>query len=539
MQSTLNPEQTNGGGQSISFPIIPKPLVGKDLHDAILSRVNYYMSHENLKKDVFLVQHMTPEMWVDIAVIAKFKGIAMLSASVEDVAEAMRKSDSVLVSADGLQIKPNIKVERKTLILRDIPSDADPEDVKAVFSHLEGNSAPTDFHSEVGDNWFVTFESEERCLEAHLSLASKSFNDQPIRSRIKSETVMRSFYQPKSVPAFSFPSTQATGEEDLYFDAATGQVYSRDPATGQYYLQPSRPFRPRTDRRGAPPGGDPRGLAKKQKKKRIQPPQPLQLGATHFPPLPTKQDLRDAGKADNSGYGDVNYRRIDFEQAYKVIAIVKGSSALSSRPAFLTDSPALLESCHIPHAAHTFSSEESAEVFVQVDQTPDKRGMSPFVSPMFVSVNTADFPPDFLLPPSAFAQPLPPKSASLAPVRTAKQVLTSGIRQAPPRAGPPLTSTPSPSPSPSPSSPPAPVPNPPATTTSSATNVNAPSVSTGAAAPVPLANKGGKAAKPSDKSQESRDTVPKTEEKKEVNSFKDVLLASPSKPAVEKRQTQE
>jgi hypothetical protein len=96
---------------------------------------------------------MNTDMWVPIEVIASFNGVKALHASVDQIASIMRGSEVVSVSSDGKMIRPNMKLERKTLILRDVSTIADAKDVSALFESSPESERPVELTSAPGDNW--------------------------------------------------------------------------------------------------------------------------------------------------------------------------------------------------------------------------------------------------------------------------------------------------------------------------------------------------------------------------------------------------
>lgn len=67
--------------------------------------------------------------------------------------------------------------------------------------------------SDVGDTWFVTMDSEDDALNTILALRGKTFQGKPIKARLKSENLLRSFFpvptaaevQPTAAVAASAP----------------------------------------------------------------------------------------------------------------------------------------------------------------------------------------------------------------------------------------------------------------------------------------------------------------------------------------------
>jgi hypothetical protein len=67
------------------------------------------------------------------------------------------------------RIKPSTINQRTTLILRNIPTDAERSLVEAL---LDGAKIPKilNLRSDVGNNWFATFETEEATKAALVAL---------------------------------------------------------------------------------------------------------------------------------------------------------------------------------------------------------------------------------------------------------------------------------------------------------------------------------------------------------------------------------
>ena len=61
---------------------------------------------------------------------------------------------------------------RYTIILRDIPSDAPEEEVREIFNY-ENCRPITSIRSEMGNNWFITMETEEDAKDTLLDLRIK------------------------------------------------------------------------------------------------------------------------------------------------------------------------------------------------------------------------------------------------------------------------------------------------------------------------------------------------------------------------------
>lgn len=70
---------------------------------------------------------MNSELYVPISVIADFKLVRALTTDRDLIVSVLRESTSVTVDETGMRVKPNISIQRNTIILRDIASDATAE----------------------------------------------------------------------------------------------------------------------------------------------------------------------------------------------------------------------------------------------------------------------------------------------------------------------------------------------------------------------------------------------------------------------------
>jgi la-related protein 4 len=95
--------------------------------EAVRKQIEYYFSKENLATDRFLLSQMDPEMFVPIATIANFKMITALTNDLDLIVNVMKASPSVIVNEATMTVKPNLKANRNTIILRDIPTGTSPQ----------------------------------------------------------------------------------------------------------------------------------------------------------------------------------------------------------------------------------------------------------------------------------------------------------------------------------------------------------------------------------------------------------------------------
>lgn len=206
-------------------------LEGEELVKAIRLQIEYYFSQQNLAADSYLVSQMNGDLFVPLSLVANFKNMKTLSMDLQLIADSVRDSDKVILDETpptGVIIKPNIKASRNTLILRDISSETKVEDVKAIFEKLEGCPVPTQVRGDINDTWFVTFDSENDCVDAHMKTLGVMFNEKPIKARVKSENLLRTFYTPGEVPP----------------PAGEGGVFPGQPGSPTYYGNPPIGFFP-------------------------------------------------------------------------------------------------------------------------------------------------------------------------------------------------------------------------------------------------------------------------------------------------------
>ena len=136
----------------------------------------------------------------------------------------------LILDADQRLVKPNFKIQRNTIILRDIAADipetvcfarrqsdasaptvlvnhaqprgdrrprtggtAAPQEVRAIFDGGDC-AAIKNIRADIGDTWFVSFESEADAINTLFVIRERTFRDQKVRAGIKSENLLRPTY---------------------------------------------------------------------------------------------------------------------------------------------------------------------------------------------------------------------------------------------------------------------------------------------------------------------------------------------------------
>jgi hypothetical protein len=88
-------------------------------------------------------------------------------------------------SSLGVPTHPLPLKERTTVIVRDIPETATPDQVLEAFS--SSDITPKSAHPDVGNTWYVTFETEDQAVAALSVTSNRTIAGAPIQGRLKSE----------------------------------------------------------------------------------------------------------------------------------------------------------------------------------------------------------------------------------------------------------------------------------------------------------------------------------------------------------------
>jgi hypothetical protein len=115
------------------------------------------------------------------------------------------------LTEDG--VRPAYKLAQHTIILRDVPSGTSSEVIQQIFPD-EYREKIKSIRSELNDTWyrkilyaeqpiaqrfffsrFLTFGSEEEARDAILSIQGAKLDGQPIRARLKTESMAKNYYK--------------------------------------------------------------------------------------------------------------------------------------------------------------------------------------------------------------------------------------------------------------------------------------------------------------------------------------------------------
>jgi la-related protein 4 len=253
----------------------------------IIKQVEYYLSPQNLRSDAFLVSKMDAQHYVSLNVIAEFKLLKNITEDLDLIKDALKKSNKVelKVNGDSTLVRPLTTSTRTTIVLRDIPSDVPEEEIKTIFPE---NASIKNMKPDIGNTWFITFETEEQCQAAFEHCREKEFRGSEVKARIKSESVSKTL------------TNETTQSQTITFQAQPIQVLQAYPFVQQYaYLPYPQEYpgqfvnggRGRGRGRGNRDKGNSQGQGRGEKAKQSAPQKPVAQPSvsspSDFPPLPS------------------------------------------------------------------------------------------------------------------------------------------------------------------------------------------------------------------------------------------------------------
>ena len=199
-----------------------QPLTHEELMGALRKQIEYYFSQENLMKDSYLLSLMNDSGYVPLTTIAGFRKVKDLSTNMDDILEALRSSQSVIVDEANLLIKPAFVFERKTIILRDVPADTTEEEVRALFNDL---ATVESVKAEFGNTWFVVVDSEKSAVSAVEALRHSTLHGAAVKARVKNESYLKNLMKMLNTNADGIPSefVVPAGTQPMMFMPYPGQ----------------------------------------------------------------------------------------------------------------------------------------------------------------------------------------------------------------------------------------------------------------------------------------------------------------------------
>jgi len=160
---------------------------------------------------------MNAQRYISLDAVLSLPSIKSLTDSRDVLVAAILPSQQLALDEARLMVRPtNLKVERVTIIVRDLPADYTIATIKDLFPTTPVVSASL----ELGNNWFVTFASEDACMAAALYLRSQTLGGKPFQFRVKSENLLNTYN----------PATEKQQQKQQQLIAGTGGDASAAPA---------------------------------------------------------------------------------------------------------------------------------------------------------------------------------------------------------------------------------------------------------------------------------------------------------------------
>jgi len=176
------------------------------ISNALVRQVEWYLGRSNLSTDYFLMQQMREDFFVQLGVLGNFPKMKRMLAGrdLAFLASVIRERSSELeLDASGTSVRPLFALKEKrrsVLMLRDVPSTLNIEEINALFS--SHSQQPESIRPDVGDTWFITFDSPDGAKAALEHIKDATLNGAPIKARVKMETIARTLAAaaPSSAP---------------------------------------------------------------------------------------------------------------------------------------------------------------------------------------------------------------------------------------------------------------------------------------------------------------------------------------------------
>jgi len=95
--------------------------LSEDSKDGLRRQVEFYFSTNNLCKDLFLRQHMDPEGWTSLALIAEFPMVRRFKVSLKTLIEVVSGSSIFEINEDKQKLRLADEGERKKWAQAPVP----------------------------------------------------------------------------------------------------------------------------------------------------------------------------------------------------------------------------------------------------------------------------------------------------------------------------------------------------------------------------------------------------------------------------------
>ncbi len=197
-EDALSVEVVGEDAVTMEAATAPPQLSRKELLEALCAQLEELFSLSSLKAGTFPATYLNAQMCIPLDFVAQMNQVKALTQDKDVIVEAAKISSACIITPNGM--RPNMRSERITIILRDIPSSTDPRRVMAIFEDA-GMEAPITVRPDVGDTWFVTCKTEDDAMKSIIGLRVHTFEGKPIKARLKSENLLRSILPQTSASA--------------------------------------------------------------------------------------------------------------------------------------------------------------------------------------------------------------------------------------------------------------------------------------------------------------------------------------------------
>jgi len=216
------------------------PLAGEEdvtdnkrIKALIVSHLESYLSPENRQKDASLA-NIAVNGKVTVNALSRIQVIRNLTSDRELLLEALLESSKFELDPSYSWVKIKKKQrERNVLILREIPTDTPVEEIKEIFTGFTDLPEIKSIHSDIGNNWFITFNNQDDCMAAALKLSTEGkFKGESLKVRVKAILA-----QAEQKSKFTTPASPIRGPLMGSYNASpsyhTGPVYPSSPMRGR------------------------------------------------------------------------------------------------------------------------------------------------------------------------------------------------------------------------------------------------------------------------------------------------------------------
>ena len=106
-----------------------------------------------------------------------------INRSYKEIVDFLYDCPEYSLNEDETGVRIHLPIERRTIILRDIPDDVTEQELRDLIPDWEILS----LRKEVANNWFLQFASEDITIQAISHLQQTTFRGEMIKARVKGE----------------------------------------------------------------------------------------------------------------------------------------------------------------------------------------------------------------------------------------------------------------------------------------------------------------------------------------------------------------